>query len=93
MQQNILPFILTQTQKVINASDTDDVFKSIYTTIISNIHKYLGKGSGLIIDSIVSHNINISKCNLLAGHSYIKRPKGLGHPRKGLIMNGNECFK
>ena len=30
---------------IINESDTDDVFKSIYTTIIKNIQKSLGKGS------------------------------------------------
>ena len=29
----------------INESDIDDVFKSIYSTIISNIQKSLGKGS------------------------------------------------
>ena len=32
-------------------SDFDDVFESAYTTIISNINKSVGKGSGLIIDS------------------------------------------
>ena len=31
---------------IINESDIDDVFQSIYTTIISNIQKSLGKGSG-----------------------------------------------
>ena len=34
---------------------------------------------------------------ILAGSSYIKLPKELNHPRKGLInidnMNHNECFK
>ena len=35
---------------VINESDIDDVFRSIYTTIITNIQKSLGKGSGWIID-------------------------------------------
>ena len=33
-------------EKTINDSDIDDVFKSIYTTTISNIHKSLGKSSG-----------------------------------------------
>ena len=36
----------SKTETIINESDTDDVFKSIYTTIISNIQKYLGKVSG-----------------------------------------------
>ena len=31
---------------IINENDTDDVFQSVYTTIISNIQKSLGKGSG-----------------------------------------------
>ena len=32
-------------ETVINEKDIDDIFESIYTTIISNIHKYLGRGS------------------------------------------------
>ena len=33
----------------------------------------------------MEHNINISKYNPLAGSIYIKLPKALDHPRKGLI--------
>ena len=33
-------------KKIINESDINDVFKSIYTTIISNIQKYVVPGSG-----------------------------------------------
>ena len=61
------------------------MFQSIYTTIISNIRKYLGKGSGWIIDSLIDHTVSISKYNPLAGTSYIKLPKKLDHPRKGFI--------
>ena len=39
-----------------NESDIEDVFQSIYTTIISNIQKSLGKGSDCIIDSVIEHN-------------------------------------
>ena len=46
---------------IINESDIDDIFESVYTTIISNIQKSLGKGSGWIIDSVIDHNICISK--------------------------------
>ena len=35
---------------IINESDIDDVFQSIYTTIKPNIQKSLGKDSGWIID-------------------------------------------
>ena len=55
----------SKAETIINEREIDDdVFKSIYTTIISNIQKFLGKGSGWIIDSVIDHNINISKCNL-----------------------------
>ena len=80
---------------IIIESDIDNVFKSIYTTIITNIQKFLGKGSGWIIDSVIDHTISISKYNPLPGSSYIKLPKELDHPRKGLIniQDTNECFK
>ena len=80
-----------------NQSDINDVFESIYITIISNIQKSLGKGSCWIIDSVIEHNISVSKCNPLAGSSYIKLSEELDHRRKGLIniknINDNECFK
>ena len=46
----------------------DDVFQSIYTTVIAIIQKSLGKGSDWIIDSITDHTISSSKYNLLAGN-------------------------
>ena len=73
------------------------MFKSIYTTIITNIKKSLGKGSDWIIDSIIYYTISISKYNPLAGSSYIKLPRELDHPKKGLIniqnIDDNECFQ
>ena len=49
------------------------------------------------MDSVIDHAISISKYNPLAGISYIKLPKELDHPRKGLIniqnTDDNECFK
>ena len=86
-----------KTETIINESDIDNVFKSIYTTIILNIQKSLGKDSGWIIDSVIEYNINISKYNPLAGSSYIKLPKELDYPKKRLIdiqnYDDNECFK
>ena len=73
------------------------MFQSICTTILSNKQKSLGNASGRIIDSVIDHTISISKHNLLAGSSYIKLLKELGHPRKELIniqnIDDNECFK
>ena len=61
------------------------MFQPIYTKIIKKIQKSLGVGSDWIIDSVIDHTISISKYNSLAGSSYIKLPKELDHPRKGLI--------
>ena len=59
--------------------------------------KSSGKGSGWIIDSIIDHTSSISKHDPLVGSSYIKLPKELHHPGKGLIniqnIDDNECFK
>ena len=50
-----------------------------------------------IIDSVIDHNISISKYIPLPGSIYIKLPKELNYSRKGLIMiqniDDNECFK
>ena len=58
--------------------------------------KVLGRGSGWITDSVIDHNIDISKYNPLAGSCYIKLPKESDFPRKGLIniqkIDDNECF-
>ena len=67
---------------IINESDIDDVSQSIYTTIILNIQKSLGKSSDRITDSVNDHNISISNYNLLTGSSYIKLPKELNQPTK-----------
>ena len=87
----------SEAEVIINESDIDDVFKSIYTTIITNIQKVLGKASGWIIDSVTDHNTSISKYNPLAGSSFINLRKELDHPRKELIniqnIDDNECLK
>ena len=59
--------------------------------------KYLAKGSGWTFDSVIDHNISISKYNPSAGSSYVKLTKELDHARKGLIniqnIDENKCFK
>ena len=81
----------------INESDIENAFKSIYTIIAANIQQSLEKGSGWIIYLVIDRAISISNYNPLPGSSYIKLPKELDHPRKGLIniqnIDDNECFK
>ena len=70
---------------IINESDIDDVFQSIYAAVIKNLQKSLGKGSHWIIDSVIDHTITISKYSPLTGCSYIKLPKEFNRSRKCLI--------
>ena len=51
---------------IINKSDIDVVFQSIYTRIITNIKKSSGKDSGWIMDSEIDHTFSISRYNPLA---------------------------
>ena len=64
-------FYSSYSKIIINESDIENAFKSIYRIIITNIQKSSGKGSGWIIDSVIDHTISISKYNPLAGSSYI----------------------
>ena len=50
-------YLNSKAELIIEESDIDDVFKSIYTTIILNIQKSLGKGSGWIIESVINHKL------------------------------------
>ena len=65
-------------------------FKLVTTLVlefktIQTYKKSLGQGLVWITDSVIDHNINISKYNALAGSSDIKLPEELDDPRKGLI--------
>ena len=53
------------------------MFQSIYTAIITNIQKSLGKRLGWINDSLIDHTVIISKYSPSAERSYIKLPKEL----------------
>ena len=48
-------------EAIINETYIDDIFESFYITIIANIQKSFGRGSSLITDLVINHNINISK--------------------------------
>ena len=81
-RKNIIFYLNLKAETIINKSDIDDVFESVYIMIISNIQKSFEKGLRWIIDSVIDHIINISKYNPLAGSSYINLPKELDHPKK-----------
>lgn len=75
----------SKSEKIIDESDLEDVFESIYCTIISKIQKY------------IDDDFNILKCNHLAHNSYIKLLKDLNYT-KNLFINiqntdNNKCYR
>ena len=94
----LAPFIRPQKQKqLLIKIDIDDVFESIHSTIILNIHKFIEQGSGWVTDSVVHHSIHISIYIPSAGGRYIKLPIQLEHSKKGSrnrqIIDDNEYCK
>ena len=81
----------------VSESDFDHAFQSASNIITWIIQKFLEKGSGGIIDSVIHHTISISKITPLAGSSYIELPTKLNYPREGLInthnLDDNICCK
>ena len=75
IKQNITFITRTQKQKqFLRKKDIDDVFKSVYSTIILNIQKSFERGLSWVIDSLMDHNIN--------GSNYRKLPKEFDKPKK-----------
>ena len=71
---------------IINESNINDAFESIYSTIISNIQNSLGKDSDWIFDSVANNTANVSKYNPLVGSSYIILPNILDQEKFWLIF-------
>ena len=66
-----------------------------FQEIIHRLENWISHGSGWIVEEIISQFLNVSSYLPLSGSTYIKLPKELDHPMKGLINiknNGNKCF-
>ena len=48
---------------IINETNINDVFQSVYTKITTNLQKSSGKRLGWIINSVINHTVSISKYN------------------------------
>ena len=81
---------------ITNISEINDTLKHDFDEIINKIGNWISEGSGWRIESVDAHYLNRYKYSPLAASSYIKLPKELQHPMKGLINiknDDNECFR
>ena len=81
------------TKTIINFSrfKLDQAFQEI----IYRLENWFSNGSGWIVEEIISQYLNLSSYLPLSESTYIKLPKELNHPMKGLINiknDDNKCF-
>ena len=74
----------------------DDYFiNECFNEIIFRLENWISRGSGWVVQDILSQYLNLSSYLPLTGSTYCKLPKELNHPMKGLINiqnNDNKCF-
>ena len=66
-----------------------------FNEIIFRLENWITHGKGWIVEEIVSKYLNLSSYLPLSGSTYVKLPKELSHPMKGLINiqnDDNKCF-
>ena len=66
-----------------------------FQEIIYRLENGISHESGWIVEEIISQYLNLSSYLPVSGSTYIKLPKELNHPMKGLTNiknNDNECF-
>ena len=88
------PVYFNLTTKTVINSDKYGLDQS-FQEILYRIDNWINEGSGLIIEEIHNHSLNVSAYSPLIGSTYIKLPNELKHPKKGLIKiqnDYNKCF-
>ena len=66
-----------------------------FSEIIYRLENWISHGSGWNVEEIINQYLNVSSYLPLSGSTYVKLPKELNHPMKGLINiqnNDNKCF-
>ena len=66
-----------------------------FNEIIYRLENWISHGSGWIVEEIISQYLNLSSYLPLSGSTYVKLPKEVDHPVKGLVNivnNDNNSF-
>ena len=60
-----------------------------FQEIIYRLENWISRGSGWIVEEIISQFLNVSSYLPLSGSTFIKLPAELQHPMKGVIIIKN----
>ena len=89
-------FFNDKAKTITKADDIEHELSMPRQEILNTIDKWVSKGSGLVIDRIDSHYINVTTYQPLHRSSYLELPANLRNSKKGLINiknKDNECFR
>ena len=78
---------------ITKANDIEHEISISRQQILNTIDRWVSEGSGLVINGIDSHYINVTTYQPLNGSSYIELPTELRNPKKGLINIKNKDKK
>ena len=77
------------------AINSDCKLDEWFYEIIYRLESWISNGSGWIVEEVIDQYLNVSLYLPHSGSTYVKLPKELNHPMKGLINiknNDNKCF-
>ena len=87
--------VSVKNRNFVRLEDLEELLDEVMKEISEKLSKYVVNGSGWVFDTILSHDLHISKYDPLIGSSYLELPKKLRNSMKGLINiknNDEKCF-
>ena len=85
--------VSVKNRRVIRLEELEELLGEVMEEINGKLSKYDVNGSGWVFDTILSHDLHVSKYDPLRGSSYLELPKQLRHSNKGLVNIKNEDDK
>ena len=89
------PYFNSTTRTILNELEIRDFYDKAVEEILNRIARWISKGSGWVIETILNFYLNIVSYKPLKGRSYFPLPEELSNPMKGLINlqnDDNRCF-
>ena len=87
--------VSVKNRNLVRLGDLEELLDEVMEEINGKLSKYDTNGSGWVFQTILSHDLHVSKYDPLVGSSYLELPKQLRNSKKGLVNVKNEddkCF-
>ena len=87
--------VSVKNRHLIRLEELEELLDEVMEEVNGKLSKYDVNGSGWVFDTILSHDLHVSKYDPLVGSSYLELPKTLRNSMKGLVNvknNDDRCF-